>query len=65
MSERRYSGKTWAEMNKVLDMMCAIENRLEFTHKEQEAFDITIQCVTDVMNQMKDDSPIIWDEEEE
>ena len=65
--ERKYCGKTWDEMNKVLDTMCDIEDRVELSEDEQDAFDIAIQCVTTVMNRMKCDKPIAfeWDDEDE
>lgn len=59
--EHTYCGKTWEQMNRVLDIVCELEDRIEMTDEEQEAFDIAIQCITTVMNRMKDDSPIEWD----
>ena len=62
--ERKYCGKSWADMNVILNIMCDIEDRIELTDGEQDAFDIAIQCVTTVMNRMTDDKPIEWDDEE-
>lgn len=66
--ERKYCGLTWEQMNEVLDTMCNIEDRVEEIGwqevGEQDAFDIAIQCITTVMNRMKDDRPIEWDDED-
>ena len=59
--ERKYCDKTWDDMNKVLDTMCEIEDRIELTDEETDTFDIAIQCITTVMNRMTDDKPITWD----
>ena len=61
--EHKYCGKTWEEMNKVLDKICYLEDQFDgMTKEEIDAFDIAIQCVTTVMNRMKDDRPIAWDD---
>lgn len=60
--ERKYCGKTWKQMNEVLNRMCELEDRCDLLDDEQEAFDIAIQCITTVINKMKDDSPIEWDD---
>jgi len=60
--KRKYCGKTWDDMNTILNIMCDIEDRIELSDEQQEAFDIAIQCVTTVMNRMKDDRPIEWDD---
>ena len=60
--EHKYCGKTWEQMNNILDTMCEIEDKAELTSEEQEAFDIAIQCITTVMNRMTDDKPIEWDD---
>lgn len=61
---KTYCGKTWDDMNGILDTMCEIEDRVDLTYDEQDAFDIAIQCVTTVMNRMKDNRPIEFDEQE-
>lgn len=48
-------------MNDVLDKMCILEDELDLDDEMQGIFDIAIQCVTTVMNRMKDDKPIEWD----
>ncbi len=58
---RIYWGKNWEQMNKILDIMCDIEDKYEMNAEERDAFDIAIQCVTTVMNRMKDNRPITWD----
>ena len=60
--ERTYCGKTWEQMNKFRDTVCELEDQYQgMTKDEEEAFDIAIQCITTVMNRMKDDRPIEWD----
>lgn len=54
MKEKRYCGKNWDEMNKVLDCMHNIEDRIDLTDEEHDAFDIAIHCVTAVL--------IAWDD---
>ena len=62
---RKYCGKSLEEMNDVLDSMCAIEDRIELTSEEKDAFDIAIQCVTTVINRMNSGNlvPFEWDNE--
>ena len=62
-NERKFCGYTWQDMDRVLDLICNIENRTEMTSQQEENFDIAVQCVTLVMNRLKDDRPIVWDEE--
>ena len=62
--ERKYCGNTWKQMNDILTTMCEIEDRIELTDEEEDAFDIAIQCVATVMNRMTDNRPIEWDDEE-
>ena len=55
---RKFCGKDWDGMNKVLDKVCEIEDRLDLSDEEQEAYDIAVQCITTVMNRMGKDIPI-------
>ena len=52
-------------MKNVLYTMCDIEDVIELTEAEQDAFDIAIQCVTTIMNMMNCDDPVAmeWDDE--
>ena len=50
MDEIKYCGKSLKEMNEILSIMCDIEDRIELTDEEQDAFDIAIQCITTVIN---------------
>ena len=65
MMGRKFCGYTWADMNRVLDLICDVENRTELTKQQENDFDIAIQCVAVVMNRMKVDGPINWDKEDE
>lgn len=62
---RRFCGYTWQEMNCVLDFICAVENEIELNEQDQKDFNVVIQCVTEIMNRMKDGKGIIWDDEKE
>lgn len=57
----RFCGKDWDGMNKILDTLCELEDNLMATGEEEEALDIAIQCVTQIMNRMKDGKMINWD----
>lgn len=49
--ENTFCGKTWDEMNRILDVMCELEDKYEnLTNEEEEAFDIAIQCIAKIMN---------------
>ena len=62
-NERKFCGYTWEDMNRVLDLLCNTEDHMDLTDQQAEDFDIAVQCVTLVMNRMKEDRPIVWDEE--
>lgn len=47
---KTYCGHDWNSMNKILDTLCKLEDDILMTEEEADAFDIAIQCVTDVMN---------------
>jgi len=59
--ERKFHGKTRAEMNGVLDYMCLLKERLRIPAEEQDKFDMAIQCIATVTNRMTDDKKIEWD----
>ena len=62
-NERKFCGYTWKDMDRVLDLLCNTEEHIDLTGQQEDDYDIAIQCVTLVMNRMKDDRPIVWDEE--
>ena len=47
---KTYCGHDWDSMNGILDTLCDIEDSVGMTDKEQEAMNIAIQCVTDILN---------------
>ena len=57
MTERQYCGKTITEMNHILDLMCILEEKYDLNQEEKEAFDISIECVTDTINRMRPTRP--------
>ncbi len=61
MGERKYCGKSWKEMNEILNVMCETEDKYDLSADELEAFDIAIQCMATVINRMVDNKPITWD----
>lgn len=42
--------------------MSKIEDKKDLTEDQQIAFDISVQCVTEVMNRMEDQKPIEFEE---
>lgn len=62
-NNRKFCGHTWEDMNRVLNFLCNIEDHMDLTGQQEADFDIAVQCVTLVMNRMKEDMPIVWDEE--
>ena len=42
--------------------MSKIEDKKDLTEDQQIAFDISVQCVTEVMNRMQDQKPIEFEE---
>ena len=62
-TEQKFCGYTWEDMNRVLDFLCSIEDHMDLSGPQTEDFDIAVQCVTLVMNRLKEDRPIVWDEE--
>lgn len=59
---RTFCGKTQEEMRDVLFLLCDIEDETDLNDKEQELFDVAIQCVTVILNRMTEDRPIPWDD---
>ena len=62
MESRKFCGHNHESMDRILDTMCKLEDRIELSEEEEEAFDIAIQCVTCIMNRMTDDRGIEWDD---
>ena len=49
-------------MNKVLNIMCELEERIpDMTKEEENAYDIAVQCVAQIANRMADGKQINWD----
>ena len=44
-----------------MNELCEIEDKYDFTEEEQKAYDIAIQCVTQILNRMGDGKQINWD----
>ena len=61
METVKYCGKTHQEMDEILNTMCDIEEHIFMSKKEEEAFNIAIQCISTVMNRMVDNRPIEFD----
>ena len=51
--EKTFCGKTWEEMDQMLNLVCDIDDTTVLAKEEQEALEIAIQCMSDVMNLMK------------
>ena len=58
---RTFHGLNRNDISAVLSMLCDIEDRIELTQEESDAYDIAIQCVTQIHNRMLDGKGINWD----
>lgn len=61
ISSRKFCGMDWADMDRMLDRFCWLEDDSMITDEEQEALDIAIQCMVQIMNRMIDGKRINWD----
>lgn len=59
---RKFCGLSWNDMDYVLETVCNLEDDILITEEEQEALDIAIQCITQIMNRMEDGRKINWDD---
>ena len=50
---KTYCGHDWDSMNNILDTLCELEDDILMTKAEQEAMNVAIQCVTEVINLLK------------
>lgn len=59
-----YCGLNHKQLDSVMTIMSKLEDdpRLNLTQSEMEAFDISIQCVTEIMNRMVDKKPIEFED---
>lgn len=64
MTDRRFIGKSYEDMERILTVLCELEDDTVLTEEEQAAMGMAIQCVTEVMNRMVDDRRIEWDDPE-
>lgn len=65
MEERTFCGKSYEEMNKILDTLCNLGNSdTLLTDEEDDAMEIALNCVCTVMNRMigAKDLANMWDE---
>ena len=60
-NERKFCGYSWDDMNRVLDLICKVEDQVEMTDQETDDYDIAVQCVSQIMNRMQDGGPINFD----
>ena len=60
---KTYCGLTHSQLSNILTVMSGLEDLAEnMTEEEHTAFDVSLQCVTEVMNRMKDGKPIEYGE---
>lgn len=59
--KRTFCGKSWSDMGEVLNTMCNLEDDIDLTDKENDCFNIAIQCITQIMNRMIDGKEINFD----
>jgi len=58
MKQKTYCGLNYKQLSDVMTTMSGIEELNDLNDYQRLAFDISIQCVTEVMNRMRDDKPI-------
>lgn len=63
ITDKTFCGKTWDDMDSLLDSLCGLADGVDMTNDEADAVDIGIQCMVEVMNRMVDGRPILWDQE--
>ena len=51
-------GLKYKQLDKIAAAMCKMEERHQLNEDEQTALDISIQCITEIMNRMRDNKPI-------
>lgn len=57
-----FYGQNRSQMNKVLNIMCELKERIpDMTKEEENAYDIAVQCVAQIANRMADGKQINWD----
>lgn len=59
--EKTFHGLNRSQLNQVLNILCDIEDTYEFKDDEQKAFNVAIQCTTQILNRMGDGKQINWD----
>ena len=60
---KTYCGLNRKQLESVITTMSGLEDISDnLTDAERAAFDISLQCVTEIMNRMKDGKPIIFEE---
>ena len=63
MPNKTYCGLSYKQLSNVLSIMSGLEDLADnMTDEEHTAFDVSLQCVTEVMNRMKDGKPIEYGE---
>lgn len=61
--QKTYCGLNYAQLSNILTVMSGLEDLAEnLSDEEHIAFDVSLQCVTEVMNRMKDGKPIEYGE---
>ena len=59
---KTYCGYDVGGMNRILDVLCRLEDGILMTDEEQDAFDIAIQCVSDMVNRLNG-IPVEWEDD--
>ena len=61
--QKTYCGLNYNQLSNILTTMSVLEDLAEdMTDEQRTAFDVSLQCVTEVMNRMKDGKPIEYGE---
>ena len=59
---KTFCGYTHEDMDRVLDFMCGVEDSMELNSQQEKDFHVAINCITTVMNRMKVDRPIYFED---
>lgn len=62
ITTKTYCGLNQKQLDKIITIMSEIEDKKKLTERQKMAFDISVQCVTEIMNRMQDGKPIEFEE---
>lgn len=60
--ERTFIGNSFRNLDEALTVLCRLQDDVSLSETEQAALFIGIQCVTEIMNRMRDGKRVEWDD---